>query len=118
MSQDKAQSAVNGGSIRKDCNAALAHLVTSLRARREATICVVAPFVKDTPFTAGRALQLTASHHAEIYVLFDTLHWFGLLNHARRAATVKPVRLLVTSYTSVCHGRTGNAQGANKLRRQ
>ena len=74
MSQDKAQFAVNGCSIDQDCNAVLAHLVASLRARREAVICGVAPFVKDMPFTARRALQLTASRHAEIYVLFDTLH--------------------------------------------
>ena len=74
MSQDKAQFAVNGCSIDKDCNVVLAHLVASLRARREAIICAVAPLVKDTPFTARRALQLTASRHAEIYVLFDSLH--------------------------------------------
>ena len=74
MSQDKAQFAANGYSIGKDCNTVLAHLVASLRARREAIICFVAPFVKDAPFTARRALQLTASRHAEIYVLFDTLH--------------------------------------------
>ena len=74
MSQDKAQFAANGCSIDKDWNAVLAHLVTSLRARREAIICFVAPFVKDAPFTARRALQLTASRHAEIYVLLDTLH--------------------------------------------
>jgi len=74
MSQDKAQFAANGCSIGKDCNAVLAHLVASLRARREAVICFVASFVKDTPFTARRAWQLTASRHAEICVLFDTLH--------------------------------------------
>jgi hypothetical protein len=55
MSQDKAQFAVNGCSIDQDCNAVLAHLVASLRARREAVICCVAPFVKDMPFTARRA---------------------------------------------------------------
>jgi len=38
MSQDKAQFAVNGCSIDKDCNAVLAYLVASLRARREAVI--------------------------------------------------------------------------------
>ena len=74
MSQDKAQFAGNGYSIGKSCNAVLGHLVASLRARREAAICIVAPFVKDTPFTARRALQLTASRHAEIYVLLDTPH--------------------------------------------
>lgn len=74
MNQGKAQFEANGYSIGKDCNAALVHLGASLRARREAVICVVAPLVKDTPFTARRALQLTASRHAEIYVLFDTLH--------------------------------------------
>ena len=55
MSQDKAQFAANGCSIGKDCNAVLVHLVASLRARRETVICVVAPFVKDTPFPARRA---------------------------------------------------------------
>ncbi len=74
MNQDKAQFAVNGCSIDKDCNAVLVHLEASLRARREAVICGVAPFVKDAPFTASRAWQLTASHHAEICILFDTLH--------------------------------------------
>lgn len=39
MSQDKAQFAVNC-SIGKDCNAVLAHLVASLRARRETTMKV------------------------------------------------------------------------------
>jgi hypothetical protein len=42
MSQNKAQFVVNGYSIDKDCNAVLAHLVTSLWARREAVICGVA----------------------------------------------------------------------------
>lgn len=74
MSRDKAQFAANGYSIGKDCNAVLVHLVASLRARREAIICDVATFVKDMPFTASRALQLTASRHAETYVLFDTPH--------------------------------------------
>jgi len=74
MTQDKAQFAGNGYSIDKDCNAVLGHLVASLRARREAVICFVAPFVKDTPFTARRVSQLTASRHAEICILFDTLH--------------------------------------------
>ena len=55
MSQVKAQFAANGCFIGKDCNAVLAHLVASLRARREAVICFVASFVKDTPFTARRA---------------------------------------------------------------
>ncbi len=55
MSQDKAQFAGNGCSIDKDCNAVLVHLEASLRARRVAVICVVASFVKDTPFTARRA---------------------------------------------------------------
>ena len=34
MRQDKAQFAVNGCSIDKDCNAVLVHLCASLRARR------------------------------------------------------------------------------------
>ena len=55
MSQGKAQFAANGCSIGKGCNAVLAHLVVSPRAQREAIICVVAPFVKDMPFTARPA---------------------------------------------------------------
>ena len=77
MSQDKAQFAANGRILGKDCNAVLGHWVTSLRARREAIICFVASFVKDAPFTARRASQLTASRHAEIYVPGDTLHWLS-----------------------------------------
>ena len=42
MIQDKAQFAVNGYSLNKDWNAVLSHLWVSLRARREAIICVVA----------------------------------------------------------------------------
>ena len=77
MSQYKAQFAANGCSIGKECNAELAHLGASLWARRQALSCVVAPLVKDQPFTARRALQLTASLHAETYVLFDTRHWYS-----------------------------------------
>jgi len=46
MTQDKAQSAVNGISLYKDCNAVLGHLRDSLRARREAVICGVASLDK------------------------------------------------------------------------
>jgi hypothetical protein len=90
MTQDKAQSAVNGYSLNKGCkayrvlltpltyihvgHAGLGHLGGSLRARREGIICGVASFVKDSPFTARRALQLIPSRHAETYILFDTLH--------------------------------------------
>jgi len=80
--------------------------------------CCVAVLANGTTIHCGLRLVLAHLAASEMYVLFDTLHWFGLLNHARRAATVKPVRLLLTSHTSVCHGRTDNAQGANKLRRQ
>ena len=65
MIQDKAQFAVNGYSINKDCNTVLSHLWASLRARREAVICGAAPLGKDQPFPARRALQLTPSRHAE-----------------------------------------------------
>ena len=65
MIQDKAQFAVNGYSLNKKWNAVLSHLWVSLRARREAVICVVAYFGKDQPFPARRASQLTASRHAE-----------------------------------------------------
>ena len=80
MIQDKAQSAVNGGSINKGCNAVLNHLWASLRARREAVIprghaiCGVALLEKGQPFPAERALQLTASRHAEIVKQYRTLH--------------------------------------------
>ena len=65
MIQDKAQFAVNGYSLNKDCNAELNHLWVSLRARREAVICAVAALGKDQPFPVRRALQPTASRHAE-----------------------------------------------------
>ena len=52
MSQDKAQSAVNGYSLNKGCNAVLGYLWASLRARREAVICGVASLVKGTPLPA------------------------------------------------------------------
>ena len=74
MTQDKAQSVVNGCSLNKGCNAGLSHLWASLRARREAFICGVAPLGKDMPFPARRALQLTASRHADVYTLFVTQH--------------------------------------------
>ena len=74
MTQDKAQFAVNGYSIDKDCNAVLSHLWVSLLARREAIICGVAPLVKDQPFPARSALQLTASRHAESAVNYDAVH--------------------------------------------
>ena len=74
MIQDKAQFAVNGYSLNKDCNAELSHLWASLRARREAVICAVAPLGKDQPFPARRALQLTASRHAESAINYDAVH--------------------------------------------
>ena len=55
MSQDKAQSAVNGYSLNKGCNAVLGYLWASLRARQEAVICGVASLGKGTPFPARRA---------------------------------------------------------------
>ena len=64
MIQDKAQSAVKGCSLNKGCNAALNHLWTSLRARREAVIPRghkirgVAFLEKGKPFSTERALQL------------------------------------------------------------
>ena len=54
MPQDKAQSAGNGCSIAKGCNAVLGHLGASLRARPEAAIRGVAPFAKGTTL-AGKA---------------------------------------------------------------
>ncbi len=74
MIQDKAQFAVNGCSINKNGNAVLSHLWVSLRARREAVICRVASLGKDQPFPARRALQLTASRHAESVINCDAVH--------------------------------------------
>jgi hypothetical protein len=78
MIQDKAQSAVNGCSLNKGCNAELSHLWVSLRAWRVAIICSVTslekgmPFSakrleKGMPFSAKRALQLMATRHADMY---------------------------------------------------
>ena len=74
MTQDKAQCAVNGHSLDKDCNAVLSHLWVSLRARREAVICRIASLGKDQPFPARCALQLTASRHADVCHLYVTPH--------------------------------------------
>ena len=52
MTQDKAQSAVNGCALDKGCNAVLSHLRPSLRARREAVICGVTLLGKDAPLFA------------------------------------------------------------------
>jgi len=65
MIQDKVQITVDGYSHDRDCNAVLSHLWNYLRARREAVTRAVARLGKDRPFPAGRALQLTASGHAE-----------------------------------------------------
>jgi hypothetical protein len=62
--QVKAQPAVNGCSLNKGCNAGLSLLWGSLRATREGIICRVAPFGKDMPFPARRALQLIPSRFA------------------------------------------------------
>lgn len=75
MFQVKAQPAVNGPSLNKDCNAGLGHLWASLRARRETVICGVASLEKGMPFSARRALQLTVSRHADMCPLFVTPHW-------------------------------------------
>ena len=74
MTQDKAQSVVNGRSLNKGCNAGLSHLWASLRAWREAVICCVASLRKGMPFPARRALQLTASRNADMYTLYVTPH--------------------------------------------
>ncbi len=74
MTQDKAQSAVNGCFLNKGCNAVLSHLRASLRARREAVICGVAFLGKDAPLPAERALQLTVSRHAENLKQYGILH--------------------------------------------
>ena len=74
MSQDKAQSAVNGYSLNKGCNAVVAHLRASLRARQAAVIGGVASLGKGTPFPARRALLLTAAHLADTHTSFVTPH--------------------------------------------
>ena len=82
MIQDKAQFAVNGYSLHKKWNAVLSHLWASLRARREAVILrcrlraptLGASLGKDQPFPARRALQLTASRHAESTINHDAVH--------------------------------------------
>ncbi len=74
MIQDKAQFAVNGCSLNKNCNAVLSYLWVSLRARREAVICCVASFGKAPPFPARHALQLTASRRAESTIKYDAVH--------------------------------------------
>ncbi len=74
MIKDKAQCAVNGWSRNKGGNAGLGHLWASLRVRREADICGVASFEKDMPFPVRRALQLTASRHADMCLLYVTPH--------------------------------------------
>ena len=74
MIQDKAQFAVNGCSLNKGCNAGLGHLWASLRAWREAVICCVASLGKGMPFPVRRALQLTASCHADMYTLYVAPH--------------------------------------------
>jgi hypothetical protein len=74
MPQDKAKSAVYGPSLDKGCNAGLEHLWASLRARREAVIRGVASLVKGVPFTAIRALQITAYRRADMCHLYLTPH--------------------------------------------
>ena len=96
MTQDKAQSAVNGCSLDKGCNAVLSHLWASLRAHRKAASCGVTLLGKDAPlftpslalpatrlarkcfpeasFHAERALQLTAARRAENVKQYRTLH--------------------------------------------
>ena len=54
MTQDKAQSAVNGYPLNKGCNAVLSHLWASLRARREAVICDVTLLGKSCNAVAER----------------------------------------------------------------
>ena len=65
MIQDKAQSADNGPVLVKGCNAVLGHLLSSLRASREAVVRGVTPLGKDVPLPARRALRPTASRLAE-----------------------------------------------------
>jgi sigma54-dependent transcription regulator len=71
MIQEKAQFAVD---VCKNWNAVLGHLWVSLRARREAVICCVAPHGKDQQFPARRALQLKAARHAESTINCAAVH--------------------------------------------
>jgi len=74
MSQDKAQSAVNGYSLNKGCNAVLGYLWASLRARREAVSCKARLAGNGVPFTRDATPQMTASRLADTYTLFVTPH--------------------------------------------
>ena len=55
MIQDKTQTANNGVVLVKGCNAVLDHLLSSLRASREAVVRGVAPLGKDQPLPARHA---------------------------------------------------------------
>ncbi len=76
MIQDKAQFADNGCSLNKGCNAGLDYLWASLWARREAVACRVASLEKDGPFSARRALQSTASRHADMCLMYLSPHGY------------------------------------------
>ena len=65
MIQDKTQTANNGSVLVKGCNAVLGHLLSSLRASREAVVRGVTPLGKDQPLPARRALRPTTSRLAE-----------------------------------------------------
>ena len=78
MFQDKAQSAVNGHSLNKDCNAVLGHLRASLRACRAIVGCSIACIYvllgKSCPLHAKHPMQPTIACHADMCSLFVTLH--------------------------------------------
>jgi len=65
MIQDKTQTANNGLVLVKGCNAVLDHLLSSLRASREAVVRGVTPLGKDEPLPVRRALRPTTSRLAE-----------------------------------------------------
>lgn len=74
MTQDKAQSEINGYSLNKGCNAVLSYLLASHWARREFVICGVVFLEKDMPFPTEHTVQLTFSRHAENVKQHRTLH--------------------------------------------
>ncbi len=73
MLQDKAQFAVNGCSLNKNCNAVLSYLWVSLRARREAVSCKACLAGNGGSFPRDATQQLTASRRAESTIKYTAL---------------------------------------------
>jgi len=71
--QAKAPPAENDRVLFKGGNAGLGSVWVSQRAQREAVICCVASLEKGWPFPAERAVQPTASRHAENVKQYEIL---------------------------------------------